>query len=83
MQFYTIDKDILEKLNKSGFTILSSTNTMFDETIYWFPEKVYDIDAYFTALDLCGELNSIPSIISIVDAINNMEEKNLRGLVFN
>lgn len=83
MQFYKIDIEILVRLNKSGFTILSSTNKIFDETIYWFPEKVYDLAAYLTALDLCGELNTIPSIVSIEDAINNINENKLRGLVFN
>lgn len=83
MQFNKLNKTLLKKLNKSGFTILSSTNKEFSETVHWFPEKVYDLGAYLTELDLCGEQSVVPLILSIEDAISKIEENSLQGLVFN
>ena len=69
MQFDRLNIRILKKLKKSGFTILSSNNKVYDETVYWFPEKVDDLDNYLTELETSGELKSDPFILVIDDAL--------------
>lgn len=82
MQFDRLNIRILKKLKKSGFTILSSNNKVYDETVYWFPEKVDDLDNYLTELETSGELKSDPFILVIDDALENIKEEHLFGYVF-
>lgn len=82
MQFDRLNIRILKKLKNSGFTILSSNNKIYEETVYWFPEKVEDLSDYLIDLQLSEERRSDPSILVIDEALNNIEKVHLFGYVF-
>lgn len=82
MKFDRLNIRLLEKLQKSGYTVLTSTSKIYEEVVYWFPEKVPDVDNYLYSLDKSNGSQSQTTILVIDDALNNMENRYYFGYVF-
>jgi len=82
MQFDRLNIRVLKKLKSSGFTILSSNNKIYEETVYWFPEKVHDLSGYLEEMESNGEKIKDSSILVIEEALENIDQVHLFGYVF-
>lgn len=83
MKFEKLTHSNLKILKSKGFNILTSNNSLTDETLVWFPERINDIFDYLIAHDInCIIPHQEFEILVIDDAIRIMEEEYLIGDVF-
>ena len=75
MRFAKLNIRVLYVLDKMGYTVLRSVNSVDDENPTWIPEKVKDIFQYILKMD-CEN-----ALLVISDAINNIDPKDLKGEV--
>lgn len=73
MRFVKLNIRVLYVLEKMGYTILRSVNSIDDENSTWIPEKVEDIFDYIIKMD-CEN-----ALIVISDALINIDPKDLKG----
>lgn len=73
MHFVKLSYKVLLVLEKMGYTILRSVNSVDDENPTWIPEKVYDIFSYTLKMDC--EM----ALIVISDALKHIDPKDLIG----
>lgn len=73
MRFVKLNIRVLYVLEKMGYTILRSVNSVDDENPTWIPEKVADIFDYIIKMD-CEN-----ALIVISDALINIDPKDLKG----
>lgn len=84
MQFEKVTHSLLQRLKSRGYNVLTSNNELVDYEIYWYPERVDSISNYIVQLIQHGygpPLNR-PMILWIEDALHNLREYELAGLVF-
>lgn len=81
MEFVNISFEVLRKLKEQGYNILASNNDLYDEEVIWYPEKVDNVFEYLIGLDINGESNLEPNLLVIDDALLNINEQELRGIV--
>lgn len=82
MQFDRLNIRLLQNLKKSGYNILTSNNKTDNETVYWFPEKVDNVNSYLSGIDNAKK-NPIKYTILIIDeALENIEKQCFYGYVF-
>lgn len=79
MKFTALNYKTLTTLKKRGYNILTSNNNLTDETVYWYPEKIQDLDNYLVGL--IPPPFQEPNLLVIDDALNNIDEQDLIGLV--
>lgn len=77
MQFEKVSKRLLKELSAKGYNILTSNEQLSADMVYWYPEKVWDVQQYIESVAY-----DEPNILVIQDAIENIRDKDLIGLVF-
>ncbi|TDQ79602.1 hypothetical protein [Sphingobacterium yanglingense] len=77
MQFENVSKALLKELLSKGYNILTSNNMLSSDIVYWYPEKVEDVQQYIET-----NANEEPTLLVIQDALENIREQDLVGLVF-
>ncbi|SMG32535.1 hypothetical protein [Sphingobacterium psychroaquaticum] len=82
MQFVQLSHKVLKQLKEKGYNILTSNNSVSDDNPVWYPEKVPDVWDYLIGLDV-RRISVIkePNILVIQDALDNICEEDLRGVV--
>ncbi|WP_164112291.1 MULTISPECIES: hypothetical protein [Sphingobacterium] len=84
MEFKKVTHVLLNKLKQKGYNALTSNNELSDRQIYWYPEEVDNVNQYIDKLTNRGyraPLNQ-PMILWIQDAIDNLRDYELAGVVF-
>lgn len=84
MEFKKVKHVLLNKLKQKGYNALTSNNELSDRQIYWYPEEVDNVNQYIDKLTNRGyraPLNQ-PMILWIQDAIDNLRDYELAGVVF-
>lgn len=84
MKFEKVTRLILNEPKQKGYNALTSTNELSDRQIYWYPEHVDNIDDYIIRLKEKGYGAPLdkPMILWIHDAILNLREYELSGIVY-
>ncbi|MCI0922630.1 hypothetical protein IP023_14870 [Sphingobacterium rhinopitheci] len=82
MHFDRLNIRLLQNLKKSGYNILTSNNRSDHEAVYWFPEKVDNVNDYLSGRHGTKVSNLEPTILIIDEALENMEQQYLYGYVF-
>lgn len=81
MEFVKLEKELLQKLRDRGYNVLVSNQPLNDDVlIYWYPERVDDVCEYVVGLD--GTPFNEPNILVIQDALDNIDEGDLVGMVW-
>ncbi|QBQ41097.1 hypothetical protein E2P86_07990 [Sphingobacterium psychroaquaticum] len=82
MQFVRLSHKVLEQLKEKGYNILTSNNPVSHENPVWYPESVPDVWDYLIGLDV-RKISVIkePNILVIQDALDNIRDEDLRGVV--
>lgn len=73
MHFVKLDIKTLQILNRQGYNILRSVNSVDDENPTWIPEKVKDVFEY------CLNMDSESALIVINEALLNIDPDDLIG----
>lgn len=84
MQFENVSKRILKELLSKGYNILTSNESLSADVVYWYPEKVENVNDYLIHLDIIDAIEPLkePNILVIQDALDNIEDEDLIGLIF-
>lgn len=84
MKFEKLTHEQLNILKSKGFNILTSNNSLTDEKVIWFPERVPDVWEYLLELDCNHKMIPLqePNILVIQDALDNIRNEDLIGEVF-
>ncbi len=84
MQFKKVTHSLLNELKQKGYNALTSNNELSDLQIYWYPEEVSNVNQYIVKLTNRGYVAPLnqPMILWIQDAIDNLSEYELAGIVF-
>ena len=80
MQFVKLTHTVLWGLKAKGYNILKSPLPIDNEDPTWYPEKVDDIWKYLD--DLAGVPFREPNVMVIQDALENIEDGDLIGMVW-
>jgi len=80
MRFDKLTTAILNNLHAQRYSILTSSNSLNKDTIYWYPETVSNLELYVMELD-STPLQEV-NILVIEDALRNIKQEDLLGLVF-
>jgi len=82
VKFEKLTHALLRKLKASGFTILRSISDICDDDPTYIPERIEDVWGYLEDVDIWtgGELKET-NLLVIMDAIDNIDERDLRGVV--
>lgn len=84
IQFEKVTLDILRHLKSRGYNVLTTNNRLTDCKVYWYPESIDSIAKYrFKLNDLGYNIAlSLPTMLRIQYALDNMKEDELQGMVF-
>ena len=80
MEFVRLTHSVLRDFQRQRYTILKSPMSIDSDDPTWYPERVDDIWKYLD--DLAGVPFQEPNILVIDDALENIREEDLVGMVW-
>jgi len=80
MKFVRLTHSVLRQLRLQGYNILKSPMPTDSEDPSWHPEKVDDVWEYLDSL--AGVPFQEPNVLVIDDALENIQEEDLIGMVW-
>ncbi|MFZ4861593.1 hypothetical protein ACL9RF_05355 [Sphingobacterium sp. Mn56C] len=83
MHFEKLSRDALKKLNEEGYNLLTSNADLSIPRVYWFPEKVENLNVFTLQPKVNGfVLLDLETIIIIPEALELLEDVDFVGEVF-